>query len=656
VAVAGHPVSLEVAADVLGDPVGRLLGPLREALDHGLIVFSEGGLVFDDERARDAVYGGIAEPLRLTLHREIGASLLRRGGLGAAAARHFLHGARTGDRLTLECLDRVVVDMMGTSPAASADLALRAVELTETDDDDRLPRTGRAVEALVAAGRLSEATDMARGAIAQPAVSSGLRARLQLTLASVLCATGYPAGAVAEAEAVLAEPGLADTLYTGAELARLLGLLAQSDLRQARARAEAILGGGDRPGSDSSLAAALTTLSFIAWDDGRVADSLGLVRAAIRRSDQGPAEGRRIYPRLSLAARLCSLGELDEAELAIDHAAREIAAAADIVWAVAPPALRARLRLAAGRLDEAAVEAERAVTAAEASGALFLAPLARATLATVALRRDDLREASQHLRRIQAASPSARALFGGRTYGLLDERLAHADTKASRLTAAPPGSASVPGVPHVDRGLLVEDPTAAAFLVRRALEVDDSERAGAVVACAEAIAAEGAAFPSLVAAAAYARGILDRDCGALELAAAEHPYPWAAACAAEDAGVVRAESGHRAAATGWWEQALARFEEIGATRDVARLRARLREAGVRRRHWRYAERPVAGWGSITDAEMRIAELVAEGLTNPQVGERVFLSRHTVDFHLRQIFRKLDISSRVELTRLVLERQ
>jgi DNA-binding CsgD family transcriptional regulator len=47
-------------------------------------------------------------------------------------------------------------------------------------------------------------------------------------------------------------------------------------------------------------------------------------------------------------------------------------------------------------------------------------------------------------------------------------------------------------------------------------------------------------------------------------------------------------------------------------------------------------------------------VVAEGLTNAKAAERMFLSRHTIDFHLRQIYCKLDISSRVELTRLVLE--
>jgi DNA-binding CsgD family transcriptional regulator len=48
--------------------------------------------------------------------------------------------------------------------------------------------------------------------------------------------------------------------------------------------------------------------------------------------------------------------------------------------------------------------------------------------------------------------------------------------------------------------------------------------------------------------------------------------------------------------------------------------------------------------------------VSEGLTNASAAQRLYLSRHTVDFHLRQIFRKLDIRSRVELTRMVVERK
>jgi DNA-binding CsgD family transcriptional regulator len=64
---------------------------------------------------------------------------------------------------------------------------------------------------------------------------------------------------------------------------------------------------------------------------------------------------------------------------------------------------------------------------------------------------------------------------------------------------------------------------------------------------------------------------------------------------------------------------------------------------------------VSGWPSLTATETSVARLVADGLTNRQVAARLCLSHHTVDFHLRQIFRKLGISSRVELTRLALER-
>jgi DNA-binding CsgD family transcriptional regulator len=66
-------------------------------------------------------------------------------------------------------------------------------------------------------------------------------------------------------------------------------------------------------------------------------------------------------------------------------------------------------------------------------------------------------------------------------------------------------------------------------------------------------------------------------------------------------------------------------------------------------------RPAYGWESLTDAKKSVTDLVAGGLTNRQVGARLFVSRHTVDSHLRHIFRKLDINSRVDLVRIVTTR-
>jgi DNA-binding CsgD family transcriptional regulator len=60
------------------------------------------------------------------------------------------------------------------------------------------------------------------------------------------------------------------------------------------------------------------------------------------------------------------------------------------------------------------------------------------------------------------------------------------------------------------------------------------------------------------------------------------------------------------------------------------------------------------WRTLTDAELRIAELVAGGLTNRNIAEYLNLSPHTVDAHLKHTYTKLDIHSRVELTVLALQ--
>ena len=102
------------------------------------------------------------------------------------------------------------------------------------------------------------------------------------------------------------------------------------------------------------------------------------------------------------------------------------------------------------------------------------------------------------------------------------------------------------------------------------------------------------------------------------------------------------------------EAAIEDYETTGAARDVARVRRRLRKLGVRRRHWAVETRPVTGWLSLTGTERTVSELVAQGLTNQQVADQMFISVHTVAFHLRQVFRKLVISSRVELARITVD--
>jgi DNA-binding CsgD family transcriptional regulator len=82
------------------------------------------------------------------------------------------------------------------------------------------------------------------------------------------------------------------------------------------------------------------------------------------------------------------------------------------------------------------------------------------------------------------------------------------------------------------------------------------------------------------------------------------------------------------------------------------------ESGDRRRGRRRADRTRPGqarfgWASLSDTERVVADLAARGRTNRQMGAALFVSPHTVDSHIRHIYAKLGISSRVELTRVVL---
>jgi DNA-binding NarL/FixJ family response regulator len=66
-------------------------------------------------------------------------------------------------------------------------------------------------------------------------------------------------------------------------------------------------------------------------------------------------------------------------------------------------------------------------------------------------------------------------------------------------------------------------------------------------------------------------------------------------------------------------------------------------------------RPKTGWDALTDTERVVAGLVAEGLSNPAIAGRMFLSRRTVQGHVSAILGKLGVTSRVELATLVIRR-
>ncbi|MGW7244550.1 response regulator transcription factor [Streptomyces sp. NPDC054804] len=85
------------------------------------------------------------------------------------------------------------------------------------------------------------------------------------------------------------------------------------------------------------------------------------------------------------------------------------------------------------------------------------------------------------------------------------------------------------------------------------------------------------------------------------------------------------------------------------------IRRRLRRLGVRTALVRSSSAGPQGWGDLTESEQKLIPLVVEGRINRAVADRLYVSVHTVNTHMKHIFAKLGINSRVELTRLAIER-
>ncbi|MFE5300717.1 ATP-binding protein [Streptomyces sp. NPDC056632] len=120
----------------------------------------------------------------------------------------------------------------------------------------------------------------------------------------------------------------------------------------------------------------------------------------------------------------------------------------------------------------------------------------------------------------------------------------------------------------------------------------------------------------------------------------------------EDLAAVHAQKGDPDSARVHLQRAVAVYQALGAQWYVARADARLRALGVRRGHRRAgpASRTKSGWDSLTPAEVKVALLVAKGLSNPQIAAELLLSPRTVQTHVSHILGKLGMRSRTDIAR------
>jgi DNA-binding CsgD family transcriptional regulator len=649
-AVIGTTFSLADLAAVVDEPVGRVLGELQEALDDGLIVPDGDSVSFVDPVDREAVVRGVAVAIRLGLHREIGQRLLERGGSNVAAASHLVRGARPGDRQALDSLDRAIDGLAATDPAAAVEFAIDALDLSEIRDANRLRRGRTAADALMAAGRIREARELAESLLRGPGRDAASRAGLQLVLGLVGLLDARPDDAIHTVAPILATTGLDDELYGAAQVIHLFADIVAERLEPARRRADAILAGADRTGGDSALPEAIAGIAYIEWVDGRVEPAIGLLRAAIERSEHAAGQ-RSVIAQLGLIAVLASGGLRDDAIAVADGARRTIESAHQPAWSAGISALSARMHLLDGDQTAAKGEAEAALTSGADMGLRLFDAAARLVQMTILLQNGDLSGASRASAAIEAEPPAGRAVLGRRVHRFLEAGLREAE-------AGPAAALELLGEliddPSTDRRVFSDLPASAPWLVRVALAADRGDAATAVVSASHWLASANPGLDVAAASASQAEGLLRADPERLIRAAAQHRHPWAQASAEEDAGraLLPTDAG---AAIGHLGRALELYVKAGARRDARRIRSRLAHERKTSGVSRVRRPPAGGWDSLSPAELRVATTVGSGLTNAQSALRLSLSPHTVDFHLRSIFEKLGIRSRAGLVRIATTR-
>jgi DNA-binding CsgD family transcriptional regulator/DNA-binding Lrp family transcriptional regulator len=646
----GRTFSVSELAEMLALAPASLLGSVEQLIESGLVAERGAQLCFRHDLLREAVRAACAPSTRRALDRQAADVMLASGALPVEVAIQLAASAAPGDEVAITTLLAAAEALATTDPGASADLSQRALELAPDRHPLRGPLVVQTAMSLHAAGRIEEAKAFADNAMRQ-VLPEAEEAEVRLGIAGMWLVS--PDVRVHASREALKLNGLPEQLRLAhlAKLAYNLVAAGRTDEAQATlSEASTASGHSDRV-ARFPLALSEGGLRFVGGDFAR---ALELFESILR---DGLAEAHgldELLTRLWRSNALLALDRDDDALEAIDGVIAESLKRGFSWFLHVAEITRGQMLLQLGRLEDPAVllngrfdpDGPPVVTIMDASGVVALGRLAIHT--------GDVRQA-------RLTSEIAAAMLNESTPGVRR----HAAWLLS-LRAAADGD---PQQAHQWLGAMGEtertdvlcrvwpDVADEARMVRMALAVGDRELAESAVADANRRAAFSPAVASLAAIAAHARGLLDGDIDELSTAVKlfeRSPRSLANAAAWEDLAVAHQRQGAADAAINALTEALVLFVRAGATQDAARVRSGLRSLGVRRRVTT-ADKPVTGWAAMTKSELAVAELVVNGLTNREIGERLFVSPHTVNTHLRHAFEKLQVNSRVDLTRLATER-
>ena len=643
--VLGSGFSFTDLAAVTGRRAAGLSAALTEAIAARVLEEEGARLRFRHELIRDAIYDDLPASVRQGLHREAGQYLARAGAPVLQIAEQLARGAVTGDVEAIAWMTRAAREAAARSPDAAAELLESAIGLMDPADPGRDRLLAEQASGLMWAGRIFDAEKICR-ALLDRAHDPAAEGPARICLGHALLATGRAGDGLRELEQAGESPVL-----TGADRANGLAWASVArvwlgDLDGAAAAAQQARSLAAAAGGHLAMSVAMGSLATVSLLRGHLQDALEFIDEAVRQADHGPdRQGHRYIVHVDRGLILVELDRLEEARAALDTGQR-ITQELGVGWPVPRyHGARALERFIAGEWDDALAEAETSVRLADESRQTHSRILGCTVLSMISVHRNDLNAATE------AADAAAGALAEtgprGRAWAFWARALvleAHGELAGALAALAGCWDESARLGHTLEYRVLGPD------LVRLALAAGAAGRAHDAAAGVAEMAAHND-VPSLAGASLRCLGLTQNDPALLSAAAkayARGHRPLEQALACEDAGTVFARQGQAGQARPLLEQALEIYERLGAARDLARAEAALRDAGIRRGRRGPRGRPQAGWLSLTPTEKTIARLVADGLSNPQIGQRLYISSRTVQTHLAHMFAKLDINSRAQL--------
>ena len=644
-AVWGTDIGVGDLAAMLFSPADGLDELIERAISSGLIRREAAGTIgFAHDLFREAVYAGLPAPRRRAVHRRAAQVLAAAGYSPSLVADHLLRASETSstsetsetsgiDTALVTALHEAVAATRLYAPEVTADLLSDVAAISGPDMSEPLLR--HRVEALFLRGRGEAAETLIRERITT-VTDPAIAAQLQLTLIRSLTNRGETAAALAAIGQTTGIAGLPGATFRQLEAVRswLLVLAGQA---QPAAELDAMMARFAAAGDKDAQASVLATIASVAFLSGRPDTALGLMRTREDLiADLDSFRSRSSALALPAMFELAGSGPRS-AQAAVDRA-RRLSADARAAWV--DPFLgfvAGAVAFAAGDWDGAVAELDSALEVAEetSTGWVSIPVGIRSYIDAHRGRTGPARARLESFRHRGLPLQFGHDRPGWAELAVLEAEgaIQAAGTLARTLWSA---ARSNPGPWAAD---LAPDVT------RIALAGMDRRLAGQIGDDVSALCPPDVSR--------LVDGMITTDPDAIDEAAAELAGTGrltAEAFAREEAACAAAAHGDRDRAAAALETALAGYLRMGAVPDRDRALGRMRALGIRRSS-REAHRDVDhGWAGLTASEVRIAALVRDGLTNREIGTRLFVSPRTVQTHVSHILQKTGLRSRVEIAR------